>query len=81
MAKIVYSASAVKPRNRELAVLGLSSVLNVPYIVYCHRRVASKVGLTGGQYAEGLAGRVPSELLEEESIACRLGWTLTTLTG
>ncbi|KAI0415235.1 hypothetical protein F5X98DRAFT_347362 [Xylaria grammica] len=81
MAKIVYSPDAVKPRNRELAILGLASVLDVPYIVSCHRNVASGVGLTPDQYAEGLAGKVPTGLTEEESTAYRLGRTLTILTG
>ncbi|KAI1141438.1 hypothetical protein F5Y05DRAFT_261463 [Hypoxylon sp. FL0543] len=81
MGRIVYTPTSVKPRNRELAILGLSSVLNVPYIVYCHRAVAPHVGLTPEQYEEGLAGKVPSGLSEEESTAYQLGRTLTTLTG
>ncbi|KAI0809954.1 hypothetical protein GGR55DRAFT_647432 [Xylaria sp. FL0064] len=81
MAKIVYSPDAVKPRNRELAILGLTSALDVPYIVYCHRHVASKIGLDAEQYADGLAGNVPKNLTEEEAMAYRLGRTLTLITG
>ncbi|KAI0181679.1 hypothetical protein GGR52DRAFT_50032 [Hypoxylon sp. FL1284] len=81
MGRIVYTPDAVKPRNRELAILGLSSVLDVPYVVYCHRAVAPHVGLTAEQYEEGLAGKTPQGLSEEESTAYQLGRTLTTLTG
>ncbi|KAI1771754.1 hypothetical protein F4818DRAFT_203130 [Hypoxylon cercidicola] len=81
LAKSCYNPTAVKPRNRELAILGLSSVLDVPYIVYCHRGVAEHVGLTTQQYEDGLAGKVPGGLSEEEAMAYRLGQILTKLTG
>jgi len=71
----------VKPRNRELAILGLSSILDVPYVVYCHRGVAEHVGLTKEQYDEGLGGKVPQGLTEEEEMAYRVGRILTAQTG
>jgi alkylhydroperoxidase family enzyme len=77
----LYDDSLVKPRNRELAVLGLASVLDVPYVVYCHRRVAAKFGVTDEQYQDGLDGKVPQGLTEEEGMAYRLGRILTTITG
>ncbi|KAK7932313.1 hypothetical protein PG985_003025 [Apiospora marii] len=79
LAKACYDPEAVKPRTRELAILGLASILNVPYIVYCHRSCAYEVGITEEQYNEGLAGKVPSGLAEEEAMAYRLGRDLTTL--
>lgn len=81
MAKAAYYPTVVKPRNRELAILGLSSVLNTPYVAYCHRSVAEKVGLTSEQYEAGLAGTVPLGLSEEEATAYRLGRHLTSLNG
>ncbi|KAI2464633.1 hypothetical protein F4781DRAFT_412364 [Annulohypoxylon bovei var. microspora] len=81
LAKTVYDSSLVKPRNRELAILGLTSVLDVPYIVYCHRGLAGKVGVTDSQYQEGMAGNVPQGLSDEEAMAYRLGRILPTLTG
>lgn len=83
LAKLCYSPDpgAAKPRNRELAILGLTSILDVPYAIYCHRGVSEKVGLTSEQYEDGLAGRVPKGLDGEESMAYRLGRILTTLNG
>ncbi|RYP12069.1 hypothetical protein DL767_011507 [Monosporascus sp. MG133] len=81
LAKACYDPTAVNPRNRELAILGLTSIMNVPYIVYCHRGVAEKVGITSQQYDEGLAGRVPKGLSEGEEMAYKIGRTLTTLTS
>lgn len=43
--------------------------------------MAAKVGLTAEQYTDGLAGQVPKDLTEEESMAYRLGCILTTLNG
>jgi hypothetical protein len=71
----------VKPRNRELAILGLTSVMNVPYIVYCHKGAAAKVGVTDEQYQEGMAGKEPHGLTNEEAMAYRLGRILPGLTG
>jgi 4-carboxymuconolactone decarboxylase len=79
VARAVYGS--VTPRNRELAVLGLCSILDAPYVVYCHRRVANKAGITDEQYECGLAGDVPNGLTEEEAMAYRLGRTFTSLTA
>lgn len=79
VAKTIYTKGEVKPRNRELAILGLASVLDTPYIRYCHD--GAKAGFTHEQVEECLAGRVPPGLSEEEQLAYRLGRTLTTLNG
>lgn len=55
--------------------------MNVPYVVYCHKGVAAKVGLTDEQYQEGMAGKEPLGLTDEEAMAYRLGRILPTLTG
>ncbi|CAJ2509992.1 Uu.00g058920.m01.CDS01 [Anthostomella pinea] len=81
MAKAGYEPAILKPRNRELAILGLCSILDAPYIVYCHRAVGARDGLTENQYDEGLAGRTPQGLSEEEETAYSLGRKLTALTG
>ncbi|KAK4107382.1 hypothetical protein N656DRAFT_741989 [Canariomyces notabilis] len=80
LAKIAYRPDNVKPRNRELAIMGLCSILNVPYVVYSHRGVAEHAGLTKEQYDEGLKGKVPQGLTEEEEMAYRLGRILTVQT-
>lgn len=71
----------MKPRNRELAIIGLASVLRVSYVILCHRHVARKVGLTEEQFEDGIAGKVPQDLSDEEALAYRLGRILTTLQG
>jgi hypothetical protein len=71
----------VDSRVRELSILGLASVVDAPYIKYCHRQVALKAGFTIEQYEEGLSGKVPRDLSEKEEMAYRLGRHLTTLTG
>lgn len=81
MAKACYDPAAVNPRNRELAILGFASIMNVPYIVYCHRGCAEKVGLSAQQYDDGLSGKVPQGLSEAEEMAYQMGRTLTELTS
>ncbi|KAI1383546.1 uncharacterized protein F4822DRAFT_420938 [Hypoxylon trugodes] len=81
MAKTVYNPNVVKPRNRELAILGLCSVVDAPYLVYCHRGVAAHVGLTLEQFEDGLRGTEPTGLDDEELTAYRLGRILAALTG
>lgn len=79
VAKVVYGA--VQPRYRELAILGLSSVMPVPVIVQHHREIAPTVQLTLEQYDEGLAGQVPRNLSDGEVTAYELGRKLTAQTG
>jgi 4-carboxymuconolactone decarboxylase len=81
MAKVVYRPGTVKPRNRELVVLGLVSIVNAPYAIYCHRHVGHKAGLTEDQIADAMAGKVPEGLNAEEKLSYRLGRELTTLNG
>lgn len=81
MAKVVYKPGTVKPRNRELVILGLVSIVNAPYAVYCHRHVGHKVKLTDEQMRDAMAGKVPEGLSDEENLSYRLGRELTTLNG
>lgn len=81
MAKAGYNPEVLKPKNRELAILGLCSVLDASYVVYCHWAVGARGGLTALQYKEGLEGRVPPDLSEEEETAYALGRKLTSLNG
>ncbi|KAI1389499.1 uncharacterized protein F4822DRAFT_202629 [Hypoxylon trugodes] len=81
MGKLAYGAQGVKPRNRELAIVGICSVLDVPFIARSHKAIAEGLGFSQEQYETALAGRVPSDLSEEEQAAYRLGRTLTGLTG
>ncbi|KAJ2994426.1 hypothetical protein NUW58_g1565 [Xylaria curta] len=81
MGKVAYQPTYLTPLKRELAILGLISILKVPYMVYCHRIVSSRTGLTAQQYDDGLAGKVPEGLSKEEDSVYRLSRILTTLSG
>lgn len=81
MAKVVYKPGTVKPRNRELVILGLVSIVKAPYAVYCHKHVGHKVKLTDEQMRDAMAGKVPEGLSDEENLSYRLGRELTTLNG
>ena len=79
MAKSSFSPDAIKPRNRELAILGLLSINKSPYVIWSHRKIANTVGITDEQYKIGLRGITPEGLDEEESMAYQLGRILTDL--
>ncbi|KAI0392948.1 hypothetical protein F5Y17DRAFT_333018 [Xylariaceae sp. FL0594] len=79
LAKACYNPAAVNPRYRELAIMGFASIVSVPYIAYCHRSCANKVGLSDEQYDDGLAANMPKGLTEEEELVYELARTLTTL--
>jgi 4-carboxymuconolactone decarboxylase len=59
----------------------LISVLDVPYVFYCHHKVAKNLGFSDEQYSDGFAGKVPQGLSEEEVMAYRLGRTLPLQSG
>ncbi|KAI1371687.1 hypothetical protein F4677DRAFT_288076 [Hypoxylon crocopeplum] len=80
-AKAAYGSKIMKPRNRELAILGLASILDVPYVIHTHRSVAFRTGITPEQYDDAVAGRLPQGLSGEECMAYNLGRILTNLTG
>ncbi|KAK7983233.1 hypothetical protein PG989_010635 [Apiospora arundinis] len=79
VAKTMYQPTAVQPRHRELAILGLASVLDVPYVAYCHRPLCAKLGISDAQYDQGLAGTTPEGLSVDDAMAYRLGRVLTEL--
>ena len=79
MGNALYQPQVCKPRNRELAILGLSSVVKIPLIIREHRSLCAQLGITTEQFEEGLAGKVPKGLSEEEDVAYRLGRILVML--
>ncbi|KAI1411804.1 hypothetical protein F5Y13DRAFT_164389 [Hypoxylon sp. FL1857] len=81
VAKTAFHPNSVKPRNRELAVMALISVVEIPYMAYCHRKLGGRLGLTDQQCEDALSGKVPEGLSDEETAAYRLGRVLTSLTG
>ena len=82
MARVTTDPNSVKPKNRELAILGLLSVVRAPFVRYSHGLIAlHKEGITEEQYETGLKGSTPVGLSEEEGAAYRLGRTLAELKG
>ncbi|ORY09572.1 hypothetical protein BCR34DRAFT_568124 [Clohesyomyces aquaticus] len=81
MAKVTFSPDSVKPRNRELAVLGMLSVISAPYVRHAHHLIALEHGITDEQYSTGLKGTVPEDLKWEGKMAYRLGNVLADLKG
>ncbi|ETS74931.1 hypothetical protein PFICI_13415 [Pestalotiopsis fici W106-1] len=77
--RALFNPRICKPRNRELALLGLTSIRKVPLIVHCHRSVCQSIGITTEQYEDGLAGRFPQGLSEEEIMAYKLGRVFTKI--
>lgn len=77
--KTLYNPAVCKPRNRELAILALSSLVRIPLIVLEHRLLCGQLGITDEQYEEGLAGKVPAGLSEEEEMVYRLARELVML--
>jgi hypothetical protein len=80
LAQTLSKSGTVKPRNRELAILKLASVIKAPYIAFCHRDTASRLGISDGQWHQGLAGQIPEGLSEEERLVYRLGRILLLAT-
>lgn len=80
LGKTLSDSGTVKPRNRELAILGLASIIKAPYIAFCHREIGSRLGLSEEQWNQGLAGNIPQGLNEEEQLVYRLGRTLPLTT-
>jgi 4-carboxymuconolactone decarboxylase len=81
MAQVCFSPDTVKPRNRELAILGMLSIISAPFVLYAHRLIALRLGITDDQYTTGLQGSTPADLNGEEKMAYCLGRVLADLKG
>ena len=68
MGDAILNQKNFEPRARELAILAVTAVVDCPYVVYAHTRVALKLGLSEEQVALACKGTVPTGLTEEESI-------------
>lgn len=69
----------VKSRNRQLAIMALISILDIPYMAYCHYRLSQAVGFTDQQCKDALAGKLPQGLSDAEISVYGLGKVFTTL--
>ena len=64
----VLNQKDFEPRARELVILAVMAVVECPFIVYAHTRVAIKLGLSEEQVARACKGMVSTGLSEEESV-------------
>lgn len=56
-----------EPRARELAILAVMAVYDVPFVVYAHTRIATKLGLSEEQISSACKGITPVGLTEDEA--------------
>ena len=56
------------PRSRELAILAVTAVYDVPFVMYAHSRIASKIGFSEEQVTLACAGTTPTGLTESEVV-------------
>ena len=57
-----------EPRARELVILAVMAVIDCPFVLYAHTRVAITLGLSEEQVALACKGKVPTGLTEEETV-------------
>lgn len=78
---MVNNPAVIKPRNRELVIMAVISVTKTPLINHCHQQLAAAEGFSAEQYDQGISGRTPSGLSEEEVVVYELSRQLTVLNG
>ena len=64
----VLNQKDFEPRARELVILAVMAVVDCPFVLYAHTRVAIKLGLSEEQIAAACKGNVPTGLTEEDAI-------------
>ena len=67
-AEAIVKQKDISPRERELAVLAVTAVHDVPYVEYAHTRIALGLGLTNEQVALAVKGVQPKGLTTEEEV-------------
>ena len=67
-AEAIVTQKDISPRERELAVLAVTAVHDVPYVLYAHTRIALGLGLTDEQVALAVKGVQPKGLTEAEVV-------------
>ena len=68
MGDAILNQKNFEPRARELVILAVMAVIDCPFVLYAHTRIATKVGLSDAQIALACKGEVPTGLTEEEAI-------------
>ncbi|KAL8949406.1 MAG: hypothetical protein Q9222_004475 [Ikaeria aurantiellina] len=72
----------LSPREKELAVFATAFVYNSPaYILYAHRAIAARVGLSAAQIVKAESGEVPEGVSEEESVCYSTAYEIASSKG
>ena len=77
----VLNQKDLEPRARELVILAVVAVIDCPFVLYAHRRIAKTVGLSEEQIALACKGDLPTGLTEEEAIIYVTALELTRSRG
>ena len=65
----ILNQSGLSLRSRELAILAVLAVYEIPFVLYAHTTIALKVGLSNAQIALAVKGKIPEDLEEGEKVA------------
>ena len=68
MADAILNQKDFDPRARELVILAVMAVIECPFVLYAHTRIAVKEGLSDEQVALACKGETPLGLTEEEAV-------------
>lgn len=64
----VLNQANFPPRPRELAILAVMAVYNVPFVLYAHTRIAMQLGFSEEQVSTACRGATPAGLTDEEAV-------------
>ena len=77
----VLNQKGLEPRARELVILAVIAVIDCPFMLYAHTRIAKNLGLSEEQIALACKGDLPTGLTEEEAIVYTTALELTRSRG
>lgn len=77
----ILNQPGIGPRARELAILAVMSVYNVPFVLYAHRRIAMRLGLSEEQVSSARKGTTPAGITDEEAVIYRTALALARTRG
>ena len=77
----ILNQKGFEPRARELVILAVMAVIDCPFMLYAHTRIAMKSGLSEEQVALACKGKLPTGLAEEEAIIYGTALELTRSRG
>ena len=64
----ILNQSGLSLLSRELAILAVLAVYEIPFVLYAHTRIALKAGLSDAQIALAIKGETPEGLEEGDRV-------------